>query len=203
MSELVSHATDYEIVEGEPPELLGRNLNSGAHLFASATAFFFLAFVFAYFYLRSLNNADKWRPKHIDPSLAYGTIVMALIVLSALLVRIGLLQHRAGRRAQWRRTGVVALALGIAGVVVQVIEWTAIGFGPADGGYASVFFGWTMLYVVAVLITLYRVEIAFAAGLRNRGREEAAVPEGFVPGAMYWDLLAAIGVLAWIILYLV
>ena len=45
------------VVEGEPPELLGRNLNSAAHLLASATAFFFLAFVFAYFYLRSLNNA--------------------------------------------------------------------------------------------------------------------------------------------------
>ena len=46
-----------------------RNLNSAAHLLASATAFFFLAFVFAYFYLRSLNNAGLWQPKHVDPSL--------------------------------------------------------------------------------------------------------------------------------------
>ena len=58
--------SDYEIVEGEPPELLGRNLNSAAHLLASATAFFFLAFVFGYFYLRSLNNARLWRPKRVD-----------------------------------------------------------------------------------------------------------------------------------------
>jgi len=50
MTELVQEGTGYDIVEGEPPELLGRNLNSGAHLFASATAFFFFAFAFAYFY---------------------------------------------------------------------------------------------------------------------------------------------------------
>ena len=47
-AELPQPSTAYEIVEGEPPEQLGRNLNSSGHLLASATAFFFLAFVFAY-----------------------------------------------------------------------------------------------------------------------------------------------------------
>jgi hypothetical protein len=40
----------------------------------------------------------------------------------------------------------------------------------------------------------------FASGLRNRG---APPPEGFSAGAAYWALLAAIGLLAWIVLYLV
>src|SRR6476661_2714870 len=102
MSELAAHETDYDVVAGEPPELMGRNLTSAAHLVASATAFFFLAFVFAYFYLRSLNNAHLWRPKHVDPSLTLGTLVMALTVASALLVRLGVLDHRAARRQQWR-----------------------------------------------------------------------------------------------------
>ena len=66
MSEFAAHETDYDIVEGEPPELMGRNLTSAAHLLASATAFFFLAFFFAYFYLRSLNNAGLWQPKDVD-----------------------------------------------------------------------------------------------------------------------------------------
>ena len=57
------------VVESEPPEILGRNLTSAGHLLASATAFFFLAFLFAYFYLRSLNNAHMWRPKGVDPSV--------------------------------------------------------------------------------------------------------------------------------------
>src|SRR6185437_16933738 len=63
MAEPLAHAgTGYEVVEQEPPELLGRNLISASHLLAGATAFFFVAFLFAYFYLRSLNNAHMWKP---------------------------------------------------------------------------------------------------------------------------------------------
>ena len=42
--------------EPEPPEVLARNLRIAAHLWSSATAFFFVAFLFAYFYLRALDQ---------------------------------------------------------------------------------------------------------------------------------------------------
>ena len=125
MSELAQHTTDYGIVESEPPEQLGRNLTSAGHLLASATAFFFLAFVFAYFYLRSLNNAGLWHPKHVDPSQALGALVDGRRAwLAAVLVRWGLADHRAERRPAWRIKGAIALAVGIAAVVLQVVEWT-------------------------------------------------------------------------------
>ena len=225
MSSLADHPTGYEVVEGEPPELLGRNLNSAAHLLASATAFFFLAFLFAYLYLRSLNNAHMWKPKHVTPSLTYGTIVMALTVASALLVRLAMLDHRAGRRSQWR-TGAIALAVGVIAIVLQVVEWTSIGFGPADGGYASVFFGWTAFNVLFIVGTLFWLENLWATAYRYRripsgapapgeasgdpGRpgHDVADPLSLVrPGlealAFYFLFLAALGVIAWIVLYLV
>ena len=84
-----------------------------------------------------------------------------------------------------------------------MVEYAHIPFGPQSGGYASVFFGWTALYVVVTLMALYRR----GDGLRRSGSATGGatprVPEGFVPGALYWALLAAIGVLAWIVLYLV
>jgi heme/copper-type cytochrome/quinol oxidase subunit 3 len=225
MSELAQEATGYEVVEGEPPELLGRNLNSGAHLFASATAFFFLAFVFAYFYLRSLNNAGLWRPKHVDPSLVFGTVVMALTVGSAVLVRLGLEQHRSGRRTEWRRSGALALAAGAAAVVLQVVEWTAAGFGPADGGYASVFFGWTAFQLLFSIGSLLWLENVLATSIRyrrvatgvpgpgeasgdpHRQAHDVADPLSLVrPGleavSFYWGFVALLGVLAWVVLYL-
>ena len=85
----------------------------------------------------------------------------------------------------------------------SAFEYAHLPFGPQSGGYASVFFGWTALYVVVALLGMYRLETVFAAGLRNRSRPDAAIPEGFVPGALYWALLAGIGVLAWAILYLI
>jgi heme/copper-type cytochrome/quinol oxidase subunit 3 len=226
MSDLAQPVPGYEVVEGEPPELMGRNLNAAAHLFASATAFFFLAFIFAYFYLRSLNNAHLWRPKHVDPSLTLGTLVMALTVASALLVRLGLLDHRAGRRPQWRLKGVAALAVGLIAVVLQFVEWTSANFGPADGGYASVFIGWTAFNVLFVLGTLLWLENLLATAYRYRKIPSGAPAPGEASGdpgrpghdiadplslvrsgleslSYYWGFLAGMGVLAWIILYLV
>lgn len=226
MSDFAQPGTGYEIVEGEPPELMGRNLNSAAHLLASATAFFFLAFIFAYFYLRSLNNAHLWHPKHVDPSVTLGTLVMALTVASALLVRLGLLDHRAGRRPQWRLKGVAALVVGLIAVVLQFVEWTSANFGPADGGYASVFIGWTAFNVLFILCTLFWLENLLATAYRYRkipsgdpalgeasgdpGRlaHDIADPLSLVrPGleslSFYWAFLAGMGVLAWVVLYLV
>jgi len=226
MSELAHPATEYEVVESEPPEILARNLASAGHLLASATAFFFLCFLFAYFYLRSVNNAHLWRPKHVDPSTAYGTVIVALIVVSALLVRLGLADHRAGRRDAWRLKGLVALAAGIAALVVQVVAWGALSFGPADGGFASVYVGWTAFLFLFVLMTLYWLETALATSLRYRPLPVPSTPEpGEASGdrhrtahdirdplslvraelvalSFYWTFLAGICVLAWIVLYL-
>ena len=45
----------------------------GFGLVAGATIMFFLGFVFAYFYLRSLDNNGLWRPAGVDPPTATGS----------------------------------------------------------------------------------------------------------------------------------
>ena len=228
MTELAHPASEYAIVEGEPPELLGRNLNAASHLLASATAFFFLAFVFAYFYLRSLNNDHLWRPKHVDPSLTLGTLVMVLTVACAAAVRLGLADHRAGRRPQWRIKGVAALGAGVVAVVLQVVEWTTNGFGPADGGYASVFIGWTAFNLLFLVGALFWLENVLATSIRYRNYRDvpsrspapghasgdpersghdiadpvSLVRAGLEALSFFWAFLAGLGVLAWIVLYL-
>ncbi len=188
-------------VYAEPPELTERIDRIGFGLIAGATVMFFLGFVFAYFYLRSLNNADLWRPSGVDPPTGYGIAIVASFVLSAALFVFAARSARAGRG--WIAAAGLSLLFGLAGCVLQGFEYAHLSFGPQSGGYASVFFGWTALYAVVVLLTMYRVETVFAAGLRNRGNPDAPPPLGFTPGALYWALLAGIGVLAWIVLYLV
>jgi heme/copper-type cytochrome/quinol oxidase subunit 3 len=218
--------TPYEVVEQEPPEVMSRNLVSASYLLAGATAFFFVAFVFAYFYLRSLNNGGMWKPKGVDASIGWGTAVVACYVASALLVRLGLTDHRALRREQWRLKGVVALLVGVAGLVLQVIAWTHEGFGPADGGFASVYFGWTAFLFLFVLGTLLWLEMTLATSFRYRKIETGAPAPGEASGdphrtahdirdplslvraqlvgvSFYWTFLAGIAVISWIILYLI
>ncbi|HTZ07371.1 MAG TPA: hypothetical protein VMB53_16665 [Gaiellaceae bacterium] len=228
MSELAHPATEYEVVESEPPEVLARNLVTAGHLLASATAFFFLAFVFAYFYLRSLDNHDMWRPKHVDPSVPWGTAIVVCLVLSAIVLRLGLADHRAERRVQWRWKGLASLVLGLLALVLQVVAWATLGFGPADGSYASVYVGWTGFYFLFVVFALFWLETVLATSYRYRGwaSGKATVAPGEASGdpdregedirdpvslvraelgslSFYWTFLAGIGVLTWVVLYLV
>ena len=226
MTELAQPGTDYSVVEEEDPSVLSRNLVSAGQLLASATTFFFVSFFFAYFYLRSVNNAGMWKPKHVDASVTWGTIVTACIVGSAMLVRLGLADHRAGARTAWRRKGAAALALGIAALVLQAIAWTQQGFGPADGGYASVYYGWTAFIWLFVLGTMFWLETTLATSLRYRKIPSGAPSPGEASGdpdrtahdvrdplslvraelvslSFYWTFLAGIAVVTWLVLYLI
>jgi heme/copper-type cytochrome/quinol oxidase subunit 3 len=187
-------------VFAEPPEVHQRNVWIGARLLAGATIMFFLTFVFAFFYLRSLNHNGNWRPDGFDAPQGYGVAIVALFIVSA--VSFGFSARQAARGRGWLAPAGASLALGLAGCVVQGFEYAHLGFSPTDGGWASVFFGWTSLYAVFVLMAMYWVEILLAEGLRSRGAPEAVAPTGVTDAAFYWGLLASIGVLAWVLLYL-
>jgi heme/copper-type cytochrome/quinol oxidase subunit 3 len=219
--------TGYEVVEEEPPEILGRNLSSAGYLLAGASSFFFVSFLFAFFYLRSLNNAGMWKPKGVGTSIGWGTVVTACIVLSAVLLRFGLRDRLAERLPAWRLKGAVALGLGLAALVLQVVAWTQQGFGPADGGFASVYFGWTAFLFLFVFGTMIWLETTLATSLRYAKLPMASYPKpGEASGdpyrtahdirdplslvkvelvalSFYWSYLAGIAVLTWIVLYLV
>jgi heme/copper-type cytochrome/quinol oxidase subunit 3 len=182
----------------EPPEMQDRNIWVAARLLAGATILFFLAFVFAYFYLRSFNNNDNWRPPGTDPPHGYGAVIVILFAVSAASFAFASRAAKAGR--SWHGAAAVSLVLGFAGVVVQAFEWAHLGFTPSDGGYASVFEGWTITFAVFVLPAMYWVETILATGLRHRATD-GYVPHGMSAASFYWSLLAGVGVVAWFILY--
>jgi heme/copper-type cytochrome/quinol oxidase subunit 3 len=194
-------------------ELVPGNLAVGIRLWAGATIFFFLGPFFAYLYLRSLNSVGQWRPAGIDPPQALGAATMLLAVASSVAL---LLAGRAfGRAAQrrWLPLGWVALALGVGSVALQVVAYLRLGFGPTEGGYASVFFAWTGLTAVFTLATMVWLETLLAYGLRSRDQfpgseEDPRSPSSLIRPrlaalAFYWAFLAALGVVMWIVLYLV
>jgi heme/copper-type cytochrome/quinol oxidase subunit 3 len=222
---LAVEGTGYEVVTEEPPELLGRNLVSASYLLSGATAFFFVSFLFAFFYLRALNNNGFWKPSGIDASVGWGTAVVACYVLSALLVRLGLNDHRALRRDRWRLKGLAALLVGVVGLVLQCIAWTQQSFGPTDGSFASVYFGWTAFIFLFVIGAMIWLEMCLAMSYRYR-KTDGPPPAGHASGdphreehdisdplslvraelvglSFYWTFLAGIAVVTWVVLYLI
>jgi heme/copper-type cytochrome/quinol oxidase subunit 3 len=101
-------------------------------------------------------------------------------------------------------------------VVLQCIQYAKLGFGPANGAYASVYIGWTATYTVFLLFCAYWIETQVASIWRLRRGDvqrpvEAGVPTpdavladaGLRACSFFWTFYVLIGVIAFIILYLI
>jgi len=210
----------------EPPDVGARALSVASRLLAGATTFFFLSFVFAYFYLRSLNVEHMFKPNHVKPVQGLGIIFVIGIVLSAGCAFLAGRQGKAGNRdaeserpltmvfsLDWPTWALFSVMLGLGAVAVQCIEFTQQKFGPTDGSYASIFVGWMSFYMIAVLATMYWLETHVATEWRARRRPapraegdikeaDRLIAPGLDAAVFYWCFLAAIGVLAYVVLYL-
>ncbi len=206
----------------EPPEVGARTLSVATRLLAGASTFFFLAFAFAYFYLRSINQDDWWKPtatllkeqKEVHVSLApnagLGVAFIVCVLLSVALTIVAGRQMKQRSHA-WLTPAIGGLLVGLAAIVLQCIEYTVQHFGPTDGAYASVFCAWTGFYLIALLGTMYWLETQVATELRAR-RSPAShgdiqdpdelIAPGLDAAVFYWAFLGAIGVVTYVTLYL-
>ena len=115
---------------------------TGTRLAIGGLAFLFGAFVFAYFYLRSLNSEGRWHgPGYHPPSLIWGTVIMILVLVSAGVHYAGLQQIKAGHKKLWQIAGLVALVMGLVAVALQISELLYLPFWPGSSGFSSVFVG--------------------------------------------------------------
>lgn len=186
------------------------NLTIGSRLVSSGTAFVFMSFLFAFFYLRAVNSNGLWRPKGVAPVQSWGIAVLVLMVLTAAAFDAGRREVLAGTESRWRTAGVTALVLGLLVVVAQGIEYATITFKTDQGGWAAVFWGWTVVQLLFWLGGVYWIETLLAQSLRRppaSPREGSAGSELLRPSAdsclVYLYTMVAIEIVAYILLYLV
>lgn len=195
----------------EDPAILSANLNVGVRLTASAIAFVFVAFVFAFFYLRAVNSSGLWRPPHTNPSAGYGIAILVFVLGATAALDFARRQLRRDAEPSWRAGLGLSLALGILALATQILQYTNFGFAPFDGGYASVFVGWTALFLFFWLGALYWVETLLAQSLRRDPKpveSEVRRPlEVLGPSAdaclVYLLLMSGVALVAYVLLYLV
>jgi len=193
-----------ETFQEEPHEWRIRSLTVAAKMWCGSLAFFFAAFLFAYFYLKSLDLNHNWKiGSHVSPSGGVGVAIMGVFLLS------GVFLHLASRRPADRiPMGAAAMLLALIGVGLQFFEYSIAGFGPASGAYASVFFGWTSVYALGALWGIYWMETQIATFWRVsrgdfNGVDEELLDAGLKACSICWSFFVGIGVVMYIVLYLV
>jgi heme/copper-type cytochrome/quinol oxidase subunit 3 len=176
----------------------------GAYLAAAATAFFFVSFLLAFLYLRALDSNGLWgagKPgHHVHASLTVGIVVLVCVLASAALVRLAVEELRARARPLWRAAAAAALVLGLVAVAVQCWQYTDLGFGPGDGGYASVYLGWTGFFTIFAFGTMLWLETVIAS--TRRGVDVLVRVERDVASvSVLWTTLALVEIAAFVLLF--
>jgi heme/copper-type cytochrome/quinol oxidase subunit 3 len=189
---------------------------TGSRLAVGGMSFLFGSFVFAYFYLRSLNSSGRWHGSgFVQPSVAMGTTIIAIIVISAVIQTLVLQRIKAGNKRAWQAGALVALILGLAAVVLIIIQLLNLPFPPGSSGFSSVFVGTYPVYLAFVLAVMIWLET-----LLMRSRSIPAIsfveqPPTFTEAftvqrfqanlssfTLVWNYMAGVGIVFWVLFYL-
>jgi heme/copper-type cytochrome/quinol oxidase subunit 3 len=190
---------------------------TGSRLALGGLTFLFGSFVFAFFYLRSLNSHGLWYPPRFPgPRQWSGALIMALVLASALVQALALQRLKAGHKAPWMLGASVALALGLGAIGVQVWQLLNEPFFPGSSGFASVFTGGTPVLVVVIFCMMIWLEILIVAATKIPEMSFVEQPPTFAMAfgvqrfqarlsafTLVWNYVAAVALLFWILFYLV
>ena len=190
---------------------------TGTRLAIGGLSFLFGAFVFAFFYLRSLNSQGRWHgPGYHPPSMLWGTVIMFLVLVSAGIHYAGLQEIKAGHKKLWQIEALAALVLGLAAVGLQISELLFLPFWPGSSGYSSVFVGFYPVFLTILLAAMIWLETLLA---RSRfipdisfveqppTYEDAYAVQRFQASlssfTLVWNYLAAMALLFWVLFYVI
>jgi hypothetical protein len=189
---------------------------TSSRLAMGGLSFLYGSFVFAYFYLRSLNSNGRWHGAGFQqPNQLMGGVIIALIVVSAVMQTMVLQRIKAGNKKAWQSGALVALVLGLASVALMILQLLFLPFWPGSSGYSSVFTGTYPVYLVSVLAMMIWLEILLMASRPIPAISFVEQPPTFTEAfavqrfqarlsafTAVWNYMAVVGVVFWVLFYL-
>lgn len=189
---------------------------TGGRLLIGIWAFAFAGLGFAYFYLRSSNNENLWRPKGVTAPTDVGAAIFAVTVASALLAIYGNRRFRRDQTLDWDVAGWLAVLGALVAVGLQIWQLTLLPFFPASSGYASCFIAWSALNIALLVSGAYWLETLLAREIRlhravadDGGSSRSHLPaarlfRANLEGCTYfWGFIAVVGAFFWVLFYVI
>ncbi len=189
---------------------------TGGRLFIGIATFAFASLAFAYFYLRSANSMNLWRPKGITAPTGLGAAIFAIVLASSALNFYGNYRLRKGSDLDWKVTGWTAVFGALLATGLQIYELTRLPFFPGSSGYASTFIAWAGMNIAFLLGAAYWLETLLARAMRLRKalEEDGGAARSRLPSARlfrvnvescgyFWGFLSLASLIFWLLFYVV
>jgi heme/copper-type cytochrome/quinol oxidase subunit 3 len=185
---------------------------TGARLLIGVWSFAFASLAFAYFYLRSGNNEELWRPANVTAPTATGAAIVAFTLASFALCLLASRRLASGRLTEWAIAGWTGVGTALVVLGLQVWQLTQLPFFPGSSGYASCFIGWASINLAVVLCGAYWFETTLARELRLRRRGADGSGTTDVVGTrqlranvdgctLFWGFIAVVATFFWVLFY--
>ncbi len=184
------------------PEVDARLTRVGMRILLGADVFFFAAFFFAFFYLRSLNNNHLWQSVWVvHPRRYMGGLIVLSVLACAALYWLG--SRALARNPSRARTFFwFALAAGLLSCGFQLYEFRHLGFDPQlGGGYPSVFVGLKAVLLAQVVGALFWLGTHIVQAVPTG--DTTARPVSAVLFGNFLIFLAGVSLVAYLVLYFV
>jgi len=169
----------------------------GMLLFIGSEAMLFGSFFAAYFFVRVVNPdaPSHWPPPPYQFPVFVAGVNTCILVTSSFTMHWALQSIKRGNRAGLKAGLVATIALGLAFLLTQAIEYAHVGFNTSDGAFASAFFGLTGLHGAHVFVGLSL--LTFAAVRAFRGHYTPEHHHGVELPGIYWHFVD----IMWIVVY--
>lgn len=196
----------------DAPDPTPRVLWLGSRVISASVVIFFSAFVFSFAYLKAQNSHGRWNPG-LEVSVMFASVILGAALLSALAFGMGVRRLRDDDTSEWQGWAAIALLFVFGLIGLHVWQLNTLPFTPTQGGYASVFVGWTVALIAVELGALYWLFSVLRGTLRVVGEidpyDEDSPPHvrHLVASArgywFFWRVVAAVEIIAYVLLVLV
>ncbi len=168
-------------------------------VFLVAEAALFGVLFFYWFWARSYSSV--WPPEGFPALDLRGPAVnTAILIASGATGHLGLHALERGNRTRFTVLISVTIVLGVLFLILQVLEYSSSGFGPADGAFGGAFYALTGTHGAHVGIGLGAWAVAL--GLVARRAVTPARPAGVRIVTAYWHFVDAVWILLFLVVYI-
>ncbi len=191
----VAHAHEHPPAANASSRVDARLL--GIYIFIASEVMLFGSFFTAYFFARVIVPNEKWPPEPFELPVYVALLNTILLMTSSVTMHWALQSIKRNYRAGLIAGLTLTFLLGLAFLLIQIREYTRVGFGPKDLAFGSTFFGLTGLHGAHVFVGLNLLSYALIRSIRGHYGPEAHKHLGVEIPGIYWHFVDVM----WIVVY--